>query len=459
MRRFQLQSLAVLVSFSLAAEVVSAATFHVATTGNDANPGSASQPFRTVARGIAVAVNGDTVQVAAGTYAENLAMDEDLVLQGAGAGQSIIDGSGAGPCLVLQNVPATVRVSGFTFRNGILGVVSSGGSPTIADCAFTGNLSGGQQISGAFQMNGGSPTVLRCTFADNSVSGIGGGSGALTARECSFTNNVGQVFGGGVYLRANSGPVSALLTRCRFFGNRAPFSSSNIYLDGANFTVTDSLIDTTSPSGGSPVVIDASGAQIYVTNCTMAGPNAIVRPRADSYLEMRNSIVWGTGTQAGISVSNSSLTVAYSNVKNFSNPGAGNISTDPLFMNPAAGNYHLQATSPCINTGSASVASLGPTDLDGLPRNLGGTPDMGAYEFWTSASGSWFVDIATGNDGTGTGAPGTPFKTVVKAIAAASSGHRILIRQGNYGTDRPRITKNLRLTNWLNTGRASIGKP
>ncbi len=457
----RLRLLALLAGFFMAGEAALAATFYVSQAGNDSNPGSASQPFRTVARGIAVAVNGDTVQVAAGTYAENLSVAEDLVLQGAGAGQSIIDGGGTAPCLVLSSVPSTCRVAGFTFRNGINGVVSSLGSPTITDCAFNNNLSGGQQISGAFQMNGGSPTVLRCTFADNSVGGIGGGSGALTARECSFTNNVGQVYGGGVYLRANSGPVSAVLTRCRFFGNRAPFSSSNIFLDGANFTLTDSLIDTTIPAGGTAVGIETTNAQAYVTNCTVTGASAILRVRTNSYLELRNSIVWGSGTQAGIALlTGSSHFVATSDVRGGTAfTTTGNIEADPQYIDPATGNYHLRSTSPCINTGAGNIGNLGPTDLDGLPRNLGGNPDMGAYELWTAATGQWFVDKAAGNDATGTGAPGAPFQTVVKAITAASPTHRIHIKQGNYGTDRPRITKNLKFSNWLSTGRARIGQP
>jgi photosystem II stability/assembly factor-like uncharacterized protein len=75
-----------------------------------------------------------------------------------------------------------------------------------------------------------------------------------------------------------------------------------------------------------------------------------------------------------------------------------------------------------------------------------------------SVSHTWYVDIAQGNDAN----PGTaaaPFKTVVKAITVASNGDSIYIKQGNYGTDKPRITKALQLFNWLNTGLARIGQP
>ena len=61
-------------------------------------------------------------------------------------------------------------------------------------------------------------------------------------------------------------------------------------------------------------------------------------------------------------------------------PGTSNISSDPLFTNAAAGNFHLLATSPCINFGN-NTAVVGTTDLDGNPRITGGIVDMGAYEY------------------------------------------------------------------------------
>ena len=69
----------------------------------------------------------------------------------------------------------------------------------------------------------------------------------------------------------------------------------------------------------------------------------------------------------------------------------------------------------------------------------------------------FYVDSAVGND-SGTGATGSPFKTVFRAIDSASAGSNIHIRAGNYSSDRPRITKNLKFYNWMGVGRASIGK-
>lgn len=43
-------------------------TYHVATTGNDANPGTSMHPFRTIQAATIIVDAGDTVLVAPGTY-------------------------------------------------------------------------------------------------------------------------------------------------------------------------------------------------------------------------------------------------------------------------------------------------------------------------------------------------------------------------------------------------------
>src|SRR5262245_58531400 len=114
-----LSTLRALQCLLLAAASTQATTYYIATTGNDANPGTAAQPFKTIQQGIAAAANGDTIQVAAGTYSERIVWNaKSLALQGAGAGQSIVDGAGAGTCLMLIDVPSTARIQDFTIQNG-----------------------------------------------------------------------------------------------------------------------------------------------------------------------------------------------------------------------------------------------------------------------------------------------------------------------------------------------------
>jgi hypothetical protein len=59
-----------------------------------------------------------------------------------------------------------------------------------------------------------------------------------------------------------------------------------------------------------------------------------------------------------------------------------NLSLDPLFASPAADDYHLQGSSPCVDAGDpAGVPPAPPTDMDGTARPVGGRVDIGADEF------------------------------------------------------------------------------
>jgi len=54
------------------------------------------------------------------------------------------------------------------------------------------------------------------------------------------------------------------------------------------------------------------------------------------------------------------------------------LSQDPLFVNAAGNDYHVQSTSPAINRGTTLTQVT--TDLDGVTRPQGAGYDLGAYE-------------------------------------------------------------------------------
>ncbi len=81
--------------------------------------------------------------------------------------------------------------------------------------------------------------------------------------------------------------------------------------------------------------------------------------------------------------------------------GVGNITNAPLFVDSGNGNLRLQSNSPCINAGNNAYV-VGSTDLDGRPRIVGGTVDMGAYEFQPGISGAfigWLQQYGLPTDG------------------------------------------------------------
>jgi hypothetical protein len=56
-----------------------------------------------------------------------------------------------------------------------------------------------------------------------------------------------------------------------------------------------------------------------------------------------------------------------------------NLTRDPLFVNPAALNFHLRPESAAIDAGAPAVEVL--FDFDGMPRPQGRTYDIGAFEY------------------------------------------------------------------------------
>jgi serine protease len=72
----------------------------------------------------------------------------------------------------------------------------------------------------------------------------------------------------------------------------------------------------------------------------------------------------------------------------------GNISVNPMFVDPSNGDYHLQTDSPCIDAGdpdSENFLDFPDTDLDGNPRIIdgdsivGAVVDMGAFEYLSNS--------------------------------------------------------------------------
>ncbi|MEJ0045791.1 MAG: choice-of-anchor Q domain-containing protein [Rhodospirillales bacterium] len=54
---------------------------------------------------------------------------------------------------------------------------------------------------------------------------------------------------------------------------------------------------------------------------------------------------------------------------------------DPLFVNPSAANFDLQAGSPALGAGEdLGAAIVGTVDLAGNPRVAGGKISIGAYQ-------------------------------------------------------------------------------
>jgi hypothetical protein len=97
-----------------------------------------------------------------------------------------------------------------------------------------------------------------------------------------------------------------------------------------------------------------------------------------------NTIVWDN-SGAEILVQSGSPSVSYCDVKG-GFPGTGNIDLDPLFRDPARGDFTLTSVSPCVDAGDPGYRPCA-ADLEQNPRVLDGRlarlprVDTGALEF------------------------------------------------------------------------------
>jgi len=115
---------------------------------------------------------------------------------------------------------------------------------------------------------------------------------------------------------------------------------------------------------------------------------------------IQNNIV--VSNHAGLNIGAANTTnhhnLVWGNVQDYvgaASPGTGDISLDPDFVDPSNKNYRLRADSPAIDAGV--VWSALTTDLDGLPRPVGGGPDLGAYEQQSGGGGDLVLNEVLAN--------------------------------------------------------------
>jgi hypothetical protein len=65
---------------------------------------------------------------------------------------------------------------------------------------------------------------------------------------------------------------------------------------------------------------------------------------------------------------------------------SSDISVDPLFVNRETGDYHLSSGSPCVDAGYNDAFALPATDIDGEGRFHNNIVDIGADEYWPTAT-------------------------------------------------------------------------
>ena len=261
------------------------------------------------------------------------------------------ENSGGGVYCYQGGTLNSCTLSGNTVQGSGAGVYCRQGG-TLNDCILSGN-SATNQGGGAYCYLGG--TLSHCKISSNSA-GAGGGaycSGNATLTNCAIRGN--STTGGGAGAFFNLGGT---LYTCVLSGNSAGSTGGGAYF-GNGGTLDGCTLSGNEAARGSAAYYNAGGA---VSNCIAFGNT----PGGSQNIE-------GDG----------SCTIRYTCSPGLT--GLGNITNDPRFVNAAAGDYRLAPGSPCINGGTNETWMASATDMAGNPRILGGTMDMGAYEYATPA--------------------------------------------------------------------------
>ena len=211
---------------------------------------------------------------------------------------------------------ATSPYAVFLYGGGIFTMAM----PTIlSNVVFRGNYtnpsgnSGSKSYGGAIYLGGTAARVVDCTFSNN------------------YSYAPSDRRGGAIYVVTGAG--SAVIDSCMIVGNGTAVSSpGDVYVISGNVGMTNCLIATNWTSG-----IICAGGVVSVVNGTLAANTAWGLTSSAGTVDVKNTIAWGNAL-GGIA----NATVSYS-CSQEAHVGDGNISVDPLFVDSAARDYHVQS--------------------------------------------------------------------------------------------------------------------
>jgi predicted outer membrane repeat protein len=365
-------------------------------------------PF--IQQALFLAFPNEVVTVSPGIYNEILFFDgKNVTLQGSSpldnsvVEDTVIDAQGLDSVITFygSETPDCI-LRGFSIKGGNFSGINGNGCKALVERniitdnfmpSMSGNSGGGGILNcdGTIQYNsiiynsaaeaGGGIArcdgLVRYNIISSNTSGYRGGG----IYECEgfilnnvIANNSSKYGAGGIYYDRG---FSATIANCLIASNTTGYGNygngGGIYCEGGNINIFNSTI-VDNRAGGTY----ARGAGIYCERGSVTVKNCILQDNQGNY----QIYIMRTGTE---------LTISYSNIENGKggvyidqgnlNWGYGNSQENPFFATPHA-NYHLSVDSPCINAGDPNyVAEPNETDLDGLPRIIGGRIDMGAYEF------------------------------------------------------------------------------
>ena len=403
MLRFnQALSACLLASVLLPPVAAHATTYYVATTGNNSNPGTEEQPWRTVVKAVDTMIAGDTTYVRGGTYNEGL-----IWFKRSGTHAASIK---------LLNYPGESPIIDFidkTQFHRILIQHQSGENVAMGYITIEGlEVKNGHDGIKFYSMH--NSVIRRNWIHHNKNQGTLGIGGHHNLFDRNIINHNGNFVG-----CANGDVTSSGGTVCN--------QTHGLYLHGDSYVITNNLIydnlaygiqqngSSTSlyspkrhPSpafsgAGNWIIANNTlayqnyrgGIVIWGSECTNARiENNIFYENSVNQSDFAQGIDFASSTSTGITIRNNLAYATSPGSTVFLGSGAnewvhytqsGNLVNvnNPAFIKapatlPTSPNFALTARSPAIDAG-LPLATV-KIDFNGTPRPHGRAPDIGAYE-------------------------------------------------------------------------------
>jgi predicted outer membrane repeat protein len=396
-------------------------TRYVSTTGTNASNNCliSSKPCATVSYAVSQAVSGDTIQVAAGTYQDIVAIAPPLTnitIEGAGDASTTIDGLSTSAQIgsvfaIEDNSSATIENltisngEGVLFTNGNVSTtdgngvfVSLGGSAILNDDTITGNTDSRQVTDdGGAVYNGGTVTMTDDTVSNNGgTSGMYDGGGVFTAAGSSTTltdvtlsGNVAADAGGAIYnagsTTLNDDTLSANLVEFTELGNNA---GGGVYNDKGTVNLNaDTLVKNEAGTG--EAVSSISG-----TTTSLAG--TILNGEAGFECSTTSGSTWND-RGFNLSDDNSCGFTKASSLPN-TNANLGALSSNGGATQTFLPNVGSPAIDTIPNPTTAGGFPLCPgTDQRGVARPQGTSCDIGSVERQEGGAAAYKAAVKASN--------------------------------------------------------------